>query len=100
MSNLSIKDVPESWAQTLRKRAARNHRSLQGELLSLIEAAVQEPGLPLQGGAQPQPTEGQRMGWKTVTQVVAELNTKHPNPELHQALPRGVDIIREDRASR
>ena len=33
MSNISIKDVPEQWAETLRQRAARNHRSLQGELI-------------------------------------------------------------------
>jgi plasmid stability protein len=40
MSNLSIKDVPEAWAQALRERAARNHRSLQGELMALIQVAV------------------------------------------------------------
>ena len=41
--NLSIKDVPDAWAQRLRERAARNHRSLQGELMSIIErAALQE----------------------------------------------------------
>lgn len=100
MSNLSIKDVPESWAQALRQRAARNHRSLQGELLSLIEAAVHEPRLHLQGGVPLQHLQGKRLGWKTVAQIVAELNGKHPNPEFNQALPRGVDIIREERDSR
>ncbi|OQW87466.1 MAG: hypothetical protein BWK72_13070 [Rhodoferax ferrireducens] len=40
MPNLSIKDVPEAWAQALRERAARNHRSLQGELMALIQGAV------------------------------------------------------------
>ena len=43
MPNISIKDVPEQWAEALRQRAARNHRSLQGELMSLIERAVGEP---------------------------------------------------------
>ena len=38
--NLSIKDVPEALAQSLRERAARNHRSLQGELMSIIEQAA------------------------------------------------------------
>ncbi len=37
MPNLSIKDVPESIAAALRQRAARNHRSLQGELMALVE---------------------------------------------------------------
>ncbi|MCX8086759.1 MAG: Arc family DNA-binding protein [Rhodocyclaceae bacterium] len=43
MPNLSIKDVPEEIAAKLRERAAKNHRSLQGELMAIIEAAVQEP---------------------------------------------------------
>lgn len=42
MPNLSIKDVPEDLAEFLRQRAARNHRSLQGELMAIIEAAAQE----------------------------------------------------------
>jgi len=40
MPNLSIKDVPEALAEALRQRAARNHRSLQGELMALLEEAV------------------------------------------------------------
>ncbi len=40
MPNLSIKDVPEALAEQLRQRAARNHRSLQGELMALLEVAV------------------------------------------------------------
>lgn len=39
---LSIKNVPDDVAQRLRERAVRNHRSLQGELLTIIEAAVAE----------------------------------------------------------
>ena len=42
MPNLSIKDVPEALAQNLRQRAARHHRSLQGELMAIVEAAVGE----------------------------------------------------------
>lgn len=40
--NLSIKNAPDHVAQALRERAERNHRSLQGELLAIIEAAVRE----------------------------------------------------------
>ncbi|MBV9776723.1 MAG: Arc family DNA-binding protein [Acetobacteraceae bacterium] len=40
--NLSIKNAPEQVVQRLRERAARHHRSLQGELLAIVEAAVQE----------------------------------------------------------
>ena len=38
--NLSIKNVPDEIAEELRERAARNHRSLQGELLAIIEEAA------------------------------------------------------------
>jgi antitoxin FitA len=38
--NLSIKNVPDEVVQRLRQRAARRHRSLQGELLAIIEQAV------------------------------------------------------------
>lgn len=39
--NLSIKNVPEDVVRRLRQRAARRHRSLQGELLAIIDEAVQ-----------------------------------------------------------
>jgi len=37
---LSIKNVPDEIAAQLRARAMKNHRSLQGELLVIIEEAV------------------------------------------------------------
>ncbi len=39
--NLSIKNVPDDLAQRLKERAARNHRSLQGELMAILEAVTQ-----------------------------------------------------------
>lgn len=38
--NLSIKNVPDSVLERLRQRARRNHRSLQGELLAMLEDYV------------------------------------------------------------
>lgn len=38
--NLSIKNAPDEVVQRLRQRAERNHRSLQGELLAIVEEAV------------------------------------------------------------
>lgn len=43
--NLSIKNVPDDVAERLRERAERNRRSLQGELLTILEEAVKSPGL-------------------------------------------------------
>lgn len=40
--SLSIKDVPEEILQRLRARAQKNHRSLQKELLAIVEAATFE----------------------------------------------------------
>lgn len=42
--NLSIKNVPEALAARLRARAGRNHRSLQGELMAILESAVVDSG--------------------------------------------------------
>ena len=41
--NLSIKNAPDHTVERLRQRAVRNHRSLQGELMAIIEAAAAEP---------------------------------------------------------
>lgn len=129
MPNLSVKDVPEAWAEALRQRAARNHRSLQGELMALIQRAVEpqagtvsndtttaEPGNsdpsqrmnPLAATQRQRTVVGLdrfgkpiiRQGWKTVEQVVAELREKPHDVKLCHALPRGVDIIREERDAR
>lgn len=38
--NLSIRNVPDEVVRRLRRRAKRNRRSLQGELLAIIDDAV------------------------------------------------------------
>jgi plasmid stability protein len=38
--NLSIKNAPDEVVERLRRRAERHHRSLQGDLLAIIEDAV------------------------------------------------------------
>jgi plasmid stability protein len=50
--NLSVKNVPDDLADLLRQRAARNRRSLQRELVSILEAAVGR------GVAAPPPSNG------------------------------------------
>lgn len=41
---LSIKSVPDALAEKLRKRAEKNHRSLQGELITILEETLERPG--------------------------------------------------------
>ena len=38
--DLSIRNEPEEKVELLKQRAARNQRSLQGELIAIIEAAT------------------------------------------------------------
>jgi plasmid stability protein len=39
---LSVKHVPTEVARRLRARAERNHRSLQGELMAILEEAARQ----------------------------------------------------------
>lgn len=71
---LSIKQAPDQVVQRLRERAARNHRSLQGELLAIIEQAAREPP---------------RMDAEALLAEIRALGVKTPGD--------GVDIIRADR---
>lgn len=113
MPTLSIKDVPENWAAALRARAALNHRSLQGELMAIIEQAAAETAYPTAGGnpsgeankATPRNQEegvngrrSTRRGRKTIEQIHAEHLTRFPKP-IAQG-PRSVDLIRQDRDTR
>ena len=41
-THLSIKNAPDAIVRRLKERAARHHRSLQGELLSILEEAVSQ----------------------------------------------------------
>ena len=99
MTTLTIKDVPEPLAEHLRQRAARNHRSLQGELMSIIEQAAREDQVtsaPVAGA--PARPPGVRRGWKSIDQIYAELRAKYPEPIHDQS--NSVQLIREDRDSR
>ena len=104
MPSLSIKDVPEEIVQQLRERAARHHRSLQGELMALISAAVAgewDPGaIPsarrdsAAAGTPRKPGAGR----KTIEQIAREHRARFPNPLAEG--PAAVDIVRADRDSR
>ena len=60
--NLSIKNAPDDVVSRLRARAERNHRSLQGELMAILEEAVRkEPALSVEEVLQ----EVSRLGLQT-----------------------------------
>ena len=96
MPNLSIKDVPEPVAEALRRRAALNHRSLQGELMAILQQAVQAGSAPVHVSL-PAPLEG-RGGGRTIEQIAAERRARYPEPV--RGGPLAVDLIRAERDSR
>jgi antitoxin FitA len=74
--NLSIKNVPAEKVELLKQRARSNHRSLQGELLAIIDSAT---------GAAPK---------KTIT--IEELSKRVQSLGLTRR-NEAVRMIREDR---
>ena len=100
MSNLSIKDVPEPWAEALRQRALRHHRSLQGELLAMVEAVVKAESRVPDNLAWPngESTNGPSRSTKTVEAIALDVKTKFP--ALAVNAPLSVDIIRAERDAR
>lgn len=104
MPNLSIKSVPEELAESLRQRAARNHRSLQGELMAILEAAVADQPLQVVQPSLPNQDWRTRLeslrsrdgdhGEKDADQIVAEMRRAHPTP---RKAPSSTEIIRRMR---
>lgn len=45
--NLSVKNVPDDLIDKLRQRAKRHHRSIQGEVMTILEEAVGPVRLPV-----------------------------------------------------
>jgi len=74
--NLSVKNVPDDVVGRLRERAKSNHRSLQGELLAIVEGAVPE----------------RRLTPRELYELVKSTGLQTPS--------ESVQIIREDRDSR
>jgi plasmid stability protein len=76
--NLSIKNAPDDLVAELKLRAQRNRRSLQGELLTIIEDAVRRPPRP-----------------RTPDEILAELRRLGLNTPAESA-----EIVRSDRDRR
>jgi len=95
--NLSIKGVPDDIAERLRELAMRNHRSLQGELMAIIErAANAEHAAPELAPAGRVVAE--RRGWKTIDDLIVERRSRASRHLV--GVPLAVDIVRADRDRR
>ena len=98
MPNLSIKNVPDSMLQKLRSRAQRHHRSLQGELMALLAAALAEPTAVATRPSSSEQPAMQRSGTRRIEEIAAEHRRRVKRPVARG--PRAVDILRADRDAR
>jgi antitoxin FitA len=87
--NLSVKNVPDALADKLRSRAHRNHRSLQRELISILEQATQD------GSASSGDTAGPGKGRMTIQKLAERARTLFP-----KGSPSSVQFIRQQRDGR
>lgn len=93
MPHLSIKNVPNEVVTKLRQRAARNHRSLQGELMDLVCRLANQPQQEDSGLK-----SSTRTGTKSIEQIAAEHRSRWKEPFTRGAM--AVDMIRADRDAR
>ena len=97
-SNLSVKNVPEPMLEALRARAARNHRSLQGELMSILEAAVSGQGS-AQGNVAPETTT-YRNSAESMDKISIEALAARAKQLFPAGTPSSADVLRNMRDNR
>lgn len=90
---LSIRNVPDEVAERLRVQAARNHRSLQGELMALIARAA-EGGLHDEAQKFVSQNSERKMTVREVADEIRRLGL--PRPVENES----TQMIRQDRDSR
>jgi plasmid stability protein len=92
--NLSVKNVPDDLADRLRQRAARNRRSLQQELLSILESATEVASSPQNTAQGPGQNRGQERPIP-IDDLIDRTRELFPN-----GTESSVDYIRKLRDSR
>ena len=76
-TTLSIKNAPDDVVERLKLRAKQHHRSLQGEMLTILEDAVKQP---------------KKLSVEEVVAEIRRIGLKTPS--------EAAEIIRRDRDSR
>ena len=77
--SLSVKEVPDQVAERLRTRALSNHRSLQGELMAILEAAA-NAAAPVRGAASASVSTPPLRGTQTIEEALVDLKRIFPKP--------------------
>ena len=76
-TNLTIRNVPDSLARKLKLRAERNHRSLQGEVMAILEQASL-------GNVVEQPTKTYESSARTDVSAAAQRTASGPSEPTHE----------------
>ncbi len=89
---LTIKQVPERLAKKLKTRAAASHRSLQGELMSILHEAVEEeqpgvsepeaPAYRIKGKPRAAPMHGRRLTLAELWERAQQLGGESPSESV------------------
>jgi plasmid stability protein len=103
--NLSIKGVPDAIAARLRARAARNHRSLQRELMVIVEVAAAAPVPPriaAPAAGRSAAGKGEEAGSVAAQRPIEEVFEEWRKlfPRVRRRGPSGTEIIRKMRDGR
>jgi len=98
MPNLSIKNVPGEVLEKLRERAVRHHRSIQGELMALLSAALASAPSDAGPPATNDILQMRRSGTRRIEEIAAEHRQRQKKP-LKRG-PLAVDLIRAERDAR
>lgn len=98
MPNLSIKNVPDEVLDKLRERASRHHRSIQGELMALLSAALESQASGRESPATNDVPKMRRSGTRRIDEIAAEHRQRVRKPLKHG--PLAVDVIRAERDAR
>lgn len=98
MPTLSIKNVPDDLLDKLRERAAKHHRSIQGELMALLASAVGPAADVAEASAENEPRPIRRTGTRRIEEIAAE-HRKHVKKPVNRG-PSAVDLIRSERDAR
>ena len=98
MPKLSIKNVPVEVLDKLRERAARHHRSIQGELMALLSAALGLSASQAQPLVTNEEPRKRRSGTRRIEEIAAEHRQRWKKPVSKG--PRAADLIRAERDGR
>jgi plasmid stability protein len=88
--NLSIKNAPDEVVAALKLRAQQNHRSLQGELMAIIEAAARETGQSTVQGLRENAAS-----WTARDEAIAVKEAKEAKEARERDIERVVALMRK-----